>query len=99
GEEPASAPAVWSVVESFLGGQGRVIVSARVDGLEWSPDAGEDRSEFARMELRSASLSSQLAALSRQWIDGRARLVGEMEEMARHALCHGWSDTLPKALA
>lgn len=99
GRAPGSAAEVWDAIESYLGDRGRAVVEASVDGRAWSPQAGEDCAAFGRMELRSASLASQLAALGRRWIGERAALLAEMAEISRFALSHAWADTQAKSLA
>lgn len=99
GPPPASVSAVWTLVEGFLGGSGKVIRSMEVDGVEWTPESGSEIETYRKIAVHSWTQLENLIFSVEQIVLQGPELQSVWKQASREILSTGWKSYQNTAIA
>ena len=97
GGEPATASALWELLDGYLGQQGRVLDALRLDGDAWTLGS-EDRA-YGKAEATSISQGARIEALLNGVMQGGEPLTEEFRELSRKCLSQGIEQSKRQAMS
>ncbi|MCH6255870.1 hypothetical protein MLD52_04880 [Puniceicoccaceae bacterium K14] len=98
GPPPQDVNAVWSLVEGFLGGAGKLIRSMTVDGNGWTPESGVEIGEFEKIEIRSWSQLENLIFCVEQFVLQKTEMLDSWDHAGRKVLSTSWTSYQTEAV-